>query len=164
MPSNKLLIVDDEPNILSSIRRALELEGYGVQVAGSGAQALERLAAQEFDLMLLDVVMPGMDGYEVCRRIRESAEAAMLPIVMVTALDQGQERVRGLEAGADDFLTNPSTNPNCWRACVPCYASSSSTTSWRARIARWRIACANRLNNSITCRGSSASSHRNWPS
>ena len=89
----------------------LTVKGYAVTTAASGAEALERIQSQRPDLVLLDVVMPGMSGYEVCRRIREDPETGLLPVVMVTALDPSEERVKGLEAGADDFLTKPINQP-----------------------------------------------------
>jgi class 3 adenylate cyclase len=85
----------------------LAVKGYAVVTAASGAEALEKLEAERPDLVLLDVVMPGMSGYDVCRKIRENPATGILPVVMVTALDPNQERVKGLEAGADDFLTKP---------------------------------------------------------
>ena len=95
-----ILVVDDTELNRRLLNDLLNAKGYAVQTASSGAEALALIDENRPDMVLLDVVMPGMDGYEVCRRIRENAEAAMLPIVMITALDQGEERVRGLEAGA----------------------------------------------------------------
>jgi adenylate cyclase len=106
-----ILVVDDTELNRRLLSDLLDAKGYAVQTASSGAEALASINEKPPDMVLLDVVMPGMDGYEVCRRIRESAEATMLPIVMITALDQGEERVRGLEAGADDFLTKPINQP-----------------------------------------------------
>jgi DNA-binding response OmpR family regulator len=106
-----ILVVDDTELNRRLLNDLLNAKGYAVQTASSGAEALALIDENRPDMVLLDVVMPGMDGYEVCRRIRENAEAAMLPIVMITALDQGEERVRGLEAGADDFLTKPINQP-----------------------------------------------------
>jgi adenylate cyclase len=106
-----ILVVDDTELNRRLLNDLLSAKGYAVQTASSGAEALALIDENRPDMVLLDVVMPGMDGYEVCRRIRESADAAMLPIVMITALDQGQERVHGLEAGADDFLTKPINQP-----------------------------------------------------
>ena len=89
----------------------LAVKGYEVTTAASGAQALEQIAREPPDLVLLDVVMPGMTGYEVCRKLREDRATATLPIVMVTALDPGTERIKGIEAGADDFVTKPLNQP-----------------------------------------------------
>jgi class 3 adenylate cyclase len=102
----RLLVVDDTPANIRLLEAVLSPRGYAVDAAASGAEALERLAADPPDLVLLDVVMPGMDGYEVCRRIRAEPATRLLPVVMVTATP-GQERVQALEAGADDFLPKP---------------------------------------------------------
>jgi adenylate cyclase len=85
----------------------LTLKGYEVVTAGSGREALARVETEKPDLVLLDVVMPEMSGYDVCRQIRENPATRILPVVMVTALEPAEERVSGLEAGADDFLTTP---------------------------------------------------------
>jgi adenylate cyclase len=103
----KILVVDDQPQNVRLLADLLGAKGYTVSTAASGADALDQVRKAQPDLVLLDVVMPGMTGYEVCRRIRESPDTAMLPVVMVTSLDPGEERVKGLDAGADDFLTKP---------------------------------------------------------
>jgi len=103
----KILVVDDQPQNVKLLADLLGAKGYTVLTAASGAEGLEQVRKTHPDLVLLDVVMPGMTGYEVCRRIRESPDTAMLPVVMVTSLDPGEERVKGLDAGADDFLTKP---------------------------------------------------------
>ena len=89
----------------------LAAKGYAVVTAVSGKEALEKIDGERPDLVLLDVMMPGMSGYDVCRKLRENPATAMLPVVMVTALDPGQERVKGIEAGADDFLSKPINKP-----------------------------------------------------
>jgi class 3 adenylate cyclase/CheY-like chemotaxis protein len=109
--SAKILVVDDTPLNVRLLADLLMAKGYEVVTADSGAAALARVEADRPDLVLLDVVMPGMSGYEVCQRIRANPATGVLPIVMVTALDPGPERVRGLEAGADDFLTKPINQP-----------------------------------------------------
>ena len=107
----RLLVVDDTPVNLKLLADLLTAKGYAVTTATSGAEALARIDAEPLDLVLLDVMMPGMSGYEVCRKIRDNPATAMLPVVMVTALDPAQERVKGIEAGADDFLTKPIHQP-----------------------------------------------------
>ncbi len=103
----KILVVDDTPQNVKLLADLLAVKGYAVVTASSGAQALEKVGKEQPDLVLLDVVMPEMSGYEVCRQIRDNPVTAMLPVVMVTALDPMQERVKGIDAGADDFLTKP---------------------------------------------------------
>jgi adenylate cyclase len=104
---HKILVVDDVPKNVKLLADLLGAKGFAAITAASGPEALERFAAERPDLSLLDVMMPGMSGYEVCQAIRADPAHAMLPIVLVTALDPAQERVKGLEAGADDFLTKP---------------------------------------------------------
>jgi class 3 adenylate cyclase len=107
----KILVVDDTPNNVKLLADLLGAKGYDVVTAASGAQALELVKSAQPDLVLCDVVMPAMSGYEVCRRIRSDAATELLPVVMVTALDPAEERIKGLEAGADDFLTKPINQP-----------------------------------------------------
>ncbi len=103
----KILVVDDTPKNVKLLADLLTVKGYAVVTAASGREALAQVEAERPDLVLLDVVMPEMSGYEVCRKIRENPATGILPVVMVTALDPGEERIKGLEAGADDFLTKP---------------------------------------------------------
>ena len=103
----KVLVVDDTPNNVKLLADLLTARDYDVRTAASGAEALEQLGEYGPDIVLLDVVMPGMSGYEVCRKIREDPATRLLPVVMVTALDPAEERVKGIEAGADDFLSKP---------------------------------------------------------
>lgn len=105
--SARILVVDDTPQNVRLLADLLAVKGYAVLTAGSGPEALAAVDRERPDLVLLDVVMPEMSGYEVCRRLRASPETAMTPVVMVTALDPAEERVKGIEAGADDFLTKP---------------------------------------------------------
>jgi adenylate cyclase len=101
-----ILAVDDQPANLRLLDAVLSPRGYRVIRASSGEQALELLPLSGVDLVLLDIVMPGIDGYEVCRRIRSAAETAFLPVVMITASGH-QEKTRAIEAGADDFVSKP---------------------------------------------------------
>ena len=107
----KILVVDDTANNVKLLKDLLTMKGYAVVTASSGPEGLEQIDKERPDLVLLDVMMPGMNGYDVCRKIRESPTTAILPVVMVTALDPGPERIKGLEAGADDFLTKPINQP-----------------------------------------------------
>ncbi|UCH53371.1 MAG: response regulator [Pseudomonadota bacterium] len=102
-----ILVVDDITQNVKLLVDLLAAKGYQVQGASSGEQALAAIADSAPDLVLLDVVMPGLDGYEVCRRIRTNPATRMLPVIMVTALDPTSERVKGIESGADDFITKP---------------------------------------------------------
>jgi adenylate cyclase len=103
----KILVVDDTPKNIKLLTDLLTLQGYEVITAASGREALGRVETERPDLVLLDVIMPEMSGYDVCRQIRANPATQILPVVMVTALEPAKERVRGLEAGADDFLTTP---------------------------------------------------------
>ncbi len=103
----RILVVDDIVANVRLLEARLGAEYFDVVTAGSGAEALEALVRSPFDLVLLDVMMPGLDGFEVCRRIKADPRLCHIPVVMVTALDQAADRIRGLEAGADDFLTKP---------------------------------------------------------
>ncbi len=105
--SARVLVVDDIRANVKLLEAKLKAEYYDVVTASSGEEALQVIQDEAPDIILLDIMMPGMDGFEVCRRIRANKETAHLPVVMVTALDQPQDKVEGLEAGADDFLTKP---------------------------------------------------------
>ena len=101
-----VLVVDDEPRAQNLLRSLLEVEGYRVLCASHGPEALEQ-ARQLPDVVLLDLMMPGMDGFEVCRRLRAEPALALMPVIILTALDDRASRLQGLAAGADDFLSKP---------------------------------------------------------
>src|SRR2546425_8146904 len=107
----KVLVVDDMPVNVKLLADLLAVKGYAVVTAANGAEALAKVDKEQPGLVLLDVMMPGMSGYDVCRKLRENPATAMLPVIMVTALDPAQERVKGIEAGAGDFLTKPINQP-----------------------------------------------------
>jgi DNA-binding response OmpR family regulator len=106
MPAKKttILVADDDPQILRLVARNLQLDGYEVTTATDGQEALDQLEAHTFDLAILDVMMPKLDGFTVCARVREFSS---MPIIMVTARGQDQDKIRGLDLGADDYLTKP---------------------------------------------------------
>ncbi len=103
----RVLIVDDEPNIVLSLEFLLRQRGYEVAVARSGEEALAQVDENPPALVLLDVMLPGIDGFEVCRQLRERAGGGVLKIVLLTARGRDAERVRGLEEGADVYVTKP---------------------------------------------------------
>ena len=103
----RILVVDDVPANVKLLEARLSAEYFDVTVAYSGAEALALCERAACDIVLLDVMMPELDGFEVCRRLKSNPLTHHIPVVMVTALDQPSDRVRGLEAGADDFLTKP---------------------------------------------------------
>lgn len=105
--SARILVVDDQPLNVKLIEAKLTAEYYDVVTAADGLEALEKTRDIQPDIILLDVMMPGMDGYEVCKRLKDDPTVSHIPVVMVTALDAAADRIRGLEAGADDFLTKP---------------------------------------------------------
>ena len=105
--TGRVLVVDDIPANVKLLEARLGAEYFEVVTALSGEEALAACARAVPDIVLLDVMMPGMDGFEVCRRLKADPRTALVPVVMVTALDQISDRVKGLEAGADDFLTKP---------------------------------------------------------
>jgi two-component system response regulator MprA len=103
-----ILVVDDDAGLRKALRRVLVSHGFEVEVAEDGDEALARLGARTFDAVVLDVMMPGSDGIEVCERLRAAGDS--LPVLMLTARDAVRDRVTGLEAGADDYLVKPFAN------------------------------------------------------
>jgi putative two-component system response regulator len=102
-----VLVVDDEPSVTSFLARLLVREGYVVNTAHDGPSALTSIAEHPPDVVLLDVMVPGLDGFEVCRRLKREPGTRLMPVVLVTALSAREDRIKGLEAGADEFLTKP---------------------------------------------------------
>jgi len=101
----RVLLVEDEIKMARAVRRGLEQEGYGVDVFGDGDEALFQATEQDYDAIVLDVMLPGRDGFELCRTLREQGRWA--PVLMLTARDAVEDRIRGLDVGADDYLVKP---------------------------------------------------------
>jgi len=108
MSPHQILVVDDEPQIRRALRLALRANGYAVREAASGGEALDRLAERSPDLVILDLVLPDMDGVEVCRRVREWSR---VPVIVLSAHGEDDTKVRALDEGADDYVTKPFSMP-----------------------------------------------------
>ena len=102
-----ILVVDDQPQNIELLEAYLVPQGYEIVKAANGEEALGKLSGNQIDLILLDVMMPGMDGFEVTRRVRQDNTHRLLPIILVTALRETEDRVKGIEAGCDDFISKP---------------------------------------------------------
>jgi two-component system, sensor histidine kinase and response regulator len=107
MSDHTILIVDDEERNIKLLKAILALESYKLKSAANGEEAFQQIAESRPDLILLDVMMPGIDGFEVCRRIRQDDKTKIIPVVMVTALQEKEHRIRAIAAGADDFISKP---------------------------------------------------------
>ncbi|WP_445376285.1 PleD family two-component system response regulator [Niveispirillum fermenti] len=131
--SARVLVVDDVLPNVKLLAAKLTREYFDVVTANSGPEALERIKAQHPDIVLLDVMMPGMDGFEVCEKIRADPATMHIPVVMVTALSDASDRVRGLEAGADDFLTKPVNDVALFARVRSLVRLKMMTDEWRLR-------------------------------
>ncbi len=105
--AKRILVVEDDPSFLRAISHILEREGYDVVTASNGMAGLRKAKEESPDLLILDVMLPGVDGFEVCHRLRAESQTAKLPILMLSAKGQDADRTTGLEVGADDYLTKP---------------------------------------------------------
>jgi CheY-like chemotaxis protein len=105
--TKRILVVDDDEMVLMALDELLKPEGYEVQTVASGTEALQKLDESAYDLIMTDVIMPEMDGFELCKRIREKEKYREIPVVFLTAKTRDEDRVRGLEAGANLFLSKP---------------------------------------------------------
>ena len=135
-----ILVVDDTPANVKLLVDVLSAKGYALSSAVNGEQALAKIAAQAPDLVLLDIMMPGLSGYEVCKRIRADAATALLPVVLCTSLDPHQERLNGIEAGADDFLSKPVNQPELFarvRSLLRIKALQDEVKAQSAQLALW---------------------------
>ena len=107
MPEKRILIVDDEPDLLETIQMTMEMEGYQCLVAYDGFRGLERARTEQPDLIILDVMLPGLNGYKICRLLKFDEQYKRIPIIMLTAESQEKDRLTGEETGADFYMTKP---------------------------------------------------------
>jgi len=114
-----ILIVDDEPTNVDILSQELDEEGYKLLTACDGEDALIKVQEHQPDLILLDVMMPKVDGFTVCRILKGSGKTILIPVILLTALRTHEDRVRGIEAGADDFISKPSIGTNCCQDPFP---------------------------------------------
>jgi DNA-binding response OmpR family regulator len=105
--AKRILLVEDDPSVLRAISYMLEKEGYDVLTAMNGLEGLRKAKGENPDLLVLDVMLPGIDGFEVCHRLRAESQTAQLPILMLSAKGQAADRSMGLQVGADEYLTKP---------------------------------------------------------
>ena len=108
---SRILIVEDEEAIAELEKDYLELSGFGVEIENNGETGLKRALEEEFDLLILDLMLPGVDGFEICRKVREVKNT---PIIMVSAKKDDIDKIRGLGLGADDYITNLTSQPRWW--------------------------------------------------
>lgn len=107
METNRILIVDDEPDLVELVAYNLKREGFKVSASPDGEDALEKIRKGTFDLIILDLMLPGIQGVELCRMLRSNPKTESLPIIMLTAKSDTSEKIKGLETGADDYMTKP---------------------------------------------------------
>ena len=136
----RILVVDDTPQNVKLLADLLGVKGYAVTTASNGEEALAKVAAEPPDLVLLDVMMPGMSGYDVCRRLRSDPATTLLPVVLCTSLDPQQERINGIAAGADDFLGKPINQPELFarvQSLLRIKRLHDETQRQAAQLAEW---------------------------
>ncbi|MEZ4664776.1 MAG: response regulator [Caldilineaceae bacterium] len=127
--AQKILIVDDEANIVISLQFLMEQAGYAVEIARTGDEALEKLDAFLPDLVLLDIMLPGVNGFEICQRIRESAAWRHMKVVILTARGREVEVAKGFALGADAYITKPFSTRNLLEEVQRCLAEASAASS-----------------------------------
>lgn len=149
----KVLVVDDTPNNVKLLADLLTVKGYAVATAVNGEEALAKVVSEKPDIVLLDVMMPGLSGYDVCRRIRADPATALLPVVLVTSLDPQQERLHGIEAGADDFLGKPINQPELFarvRSLLRVKSLQDEVGRQADALKEWNLKLEERVNEQIT--------------
>ena len=152
MTPAKILVVDDTPQNLKLLGDLLSVKGYSVSTAANGEEALAKVAAEKPDLVLLDVMMPGISGYEVCKRIRANPETALLPVVLCTSLDPKQERINGIEAGADDFIPKPINQAELFarvKSLLRIKTLQDEVKAQAAQLAEWNLKLEDRVREQV---------------
>ena len=137
---SRILVVDDTPANVKLLVDVLQAKGYEADAAVNGEDALASIAAAPPDLVLLDIMMPGLSGYEVCARLRADPATALLPVVLCTSLDPQQERIKGIEAGADDFITKPINRQELFarvKSLLRIKALQDEVKAQSAQLAQW---------------------------
>src|SRR6516165_3050667 len=150
-PDPLILVVDDLPQNVRLLDAVLSPQGFRVATASSGQEALDALGKEHPDLVLLDILMPGMDGYEVCRRIREDPETAFLPVIMITA-SGGEEKIRAIDSGADDFVNKPFDQAELLarvRSLVRVKRYHDKIENQAAELARWNRELEQRVQDQV---------------
>ena len=150
--SKQILVVDDTPANVKLLVDVLTAKGYAVTSAVNGEQALARIAERAPDLVLLDIMMPGLSGYDVCRQIRANPATALLPVVLCTSLDPKQERVNGIEAGADDFIPKPINQQELFarvKSLLRIKALQDEVKAQTAQLAEWNLKLEDRVREQL---------------
>jgi CheY-like chemotaxis protein len=149
---HKILVVDDTPANVKLLVDVLMAKGFDVTAAVNGQEALDKVAQNPPDLILLDIMMPGLSGYEVCRKLRENPDTALLPVVLCTSLDPQQERIKGIEAGADDFLAKPINRPELLarvKSLLRIKTLQDEVRAQAAQIAEWNRTLEQRVQEQV---------------
>ena len=148
----RILVVDDTPANIKLLVDVLTVAGYAASAATNGADALAQIATELPDLVLLDIMMPGMSGYEVCQKLRANPDTALLPVVLCTSLDPQSERLKGIEAGADDFLIKPINRPELLarvKSLLRIKSLQDEVKSQAAQLASWNDELEHRVEEQV---------------